>query len=292
MMMIKRIGFLGPAGTFSHEATEQYLLTSLSSSNHAGIRLLDYPTIPSLVAAIGDRTLDEAVLPVENSWEGTVNLALDSLAAEVNTWIKAEVIVPVHHHLLAGEPIAVTDIVKVVSHPQALAQCRRFLAQHLPHADWVSANSTAEAAKLVTGKRGWAAIGSKRAAEFHHLLIIASNIQDCDVNETRFVVLAQSDSEFTGNDKTSLLFSAAHRPGSLYEILAEFARRGINLCKIESRPAKRRLGEYVFFVDVEGHRVEPAVAEAIEAIRARTGFLRVLGSYPRFGGSGPSDPID
>lgn len=275
---MKKIGYLGPAGTFCHEATVRYL------NSEIGVELIDYSNIPALAAAIGNRALDEGVVPVENSWEGTVNLTLDSLSAEANTAIKGEVVLPIRHYLLAADSVDAGSIKKVLSHPQALAQCRCYLDKNLPGVELEPANSTAEAARLVAGRRDWAAIGSQRAARAYGLQVIGSEIQDGEVNETRFVVLSQTDGDYTGRDKTSLLFSAAHRPGSLYEILAEFAGRGINLSKIESRPAKRKLGEYIFFVDIEGHRTEPEIWAAIEAARQRTGWLRVLGSYPRFEG--------
>lgn len=276
------IGYLGPAGTFSHEAAEYYLSSGMASGIQADVSLHERSTISSLVAAVSNRTLDECVLPVENSWEGAVNLALDSLMNQPNIWIKGELIIPIQHCLLAAQPLSINEIVKVVSHPQALAQCRGFLEKIIPQEQWLPTNSTAEAAKLVTSNPGWVAIGSKRAAEVYQLCPIVSNIQDGNVNETRFVILSLSDSEITGNDKTSLIFSVPHRPGSLYHILAEFAQRDINLCKIESRPAKTRLGEYFFFVDIEGHRNETNVGEAIQSILKLTGTMRVLGSYPRF----------
>ena len=279
----KVIGYLGPRGTFSEQAA---LLYRSGMSPGENTELQPFRSIVELILAADREDIDEAIVPLENSLEGPVALTLDMLAHEVNLKMAAEIIVSVRHHLLGKNQTELHMIRTVISHPQALGQCRVFLQKHLPKAELATASSTAEAARIVAGGDGTsAAIGNTSAASVYELEVLASDIQDNRDNATRFGVLAKTDSPPSGNDKTSFVFSPrANRAGILYEQLWEFASRGVDLTRIESRPAKRILGEYLFFLDVAGHRTEPAVATALGAVADDSSFFRLLGSYARWRG--------
>lgn len=270
------IAYLGPEGTFSELAALQFF----AGRQYRG---LTYPDIASALHAVEKEEADAAVVPIENSVEGTVNLTLDVLVHEVNLFINGEIVLPVVHHLL-GKHGNFAAYRRVLSHPHALAQCRRFLQQHLPRAKWEPVISTAEAARLVGAtNRPWAAVGTELAAARYGLKVVAREIQDHPDNATRFIVCQRGEAMPTGDDKTSIAFALpVDRPGELYHALGEFAMRGINLTKIESRPAKKGMGFYIFFIDCEGHHKSPAVAEALSALRARASFYKLLGSYPRY----------
>jgi prephenate dehydratase len=271
---MKKIGYLGPRGTFSHEAMKKYIGETPYISR-------DYPTIPDIFAAMQEGKLDEAIVPIENSIEGAVNATMDMMSQDNGLWIRAEVIIPVREHLLAKKGTDISDIKVVLSHPQPLGQCRRFLAEQLPDAVIKASCSTAAAAEEAAASSGdTAAIGSRAAAEVYGLEILREDIQDHDSNFTRFVVLGSEDAEKTGNDKTSIIFSTEDKPGSLYRILEIFNLWDINMTRIESRPAKNRLGRYIFFVDVLGHRDEDDLRDALTMVKRKTSFFKVLGSYP------------
>jgi prephenate dehydratase len=277
----KVIGYLGPQGTFSEQAARLYQARLMDGQ----VLLQPFCSIMELILAADTGRIHQAVVPLENSLEGPVALTLDMLAHEVDLKMAAEIIISVRHHLLARKGTVLSDIDRVVSHPQALGQCRAFLQTRLPRAALVTASSTAEAAKAVADSGSkWAAIGNAAAAAVYKLGILASDIQDNRANATRFCVLGKEDCrEPTGDDKTSIVFSPRqNRPGVLYEQLAEFAGRGLDLTRIESRPAKSVLGEYLFFVDIAGHKTAPDTAAAIAAVAASSSFFKVLGSYPRW----------
>ncbi len=269
-----RIGYLGPKGTFSHEAMINYTGQSPYIS-------AEYPSISEIFTAMLDGELDEAIVPIENSIEGAVNATMDMISQDTELMIKAEVVISVREHLLVQRGTDISKISYVLSHPQPLGQCRRYLAERLPHALTKASYSTASAAQEVAAGSGdTAAIGSKTAAEVYGLEIIEEDIQDYNNNFTRFVVLSRTDAVRTGNDKTSLLFSTEDKPGSLYRILDIFNLWDINMTRIESRPAKNRLGRYVFFVDVLGHREDEDLKDALLMVSRKTSFLKILGSYP------------
>ena len=277
--MSGRLAFLGPRGTFTEEA-------ALRDAPDA--QLLPCPGIDAVAAAVEAGEADEGVVPIENSIEGSVNLTLDLLIHDSSLRIAREVVLPIEHCLLAAPGTALEAVEVVYSHPQALAQCRRYLERHLPRARPEAALSTAAAVEeLRRSPVPAAAIGTRRAAGLYGAQVLAHGIQDQPNNVTRFVVLAREDHPPTGRDRTSLCF-AFHddRPGLLYHALGEFAGRGINLSKIESRPSKQRLGRYVFLIDLEGHRQDPLVAEALEGLRRQVATLKVFGSYPRWQGPG------
>lgn len=231
--------------------------------------------------SVANDETEYGVVPIENSIEGPVGITLDSLAHKYDLKIFNEIIIPIKQNFIVNPGCRMEDIEDVYSHEQAISQCREFIQKHRlqPH----YAISTANAAKSIIGDRSKAAIGNAKAAELYELEILEPNIQDTDNNATRFVVLSNKNHEATGNDKTSIIFSIYEdRPGSLYNILGIFQKNNINLTKIESRPSKKGLGKYLFFIDFEGHIDDDLVQEIIDEIDKNTYFLKVLGSYPRF----------
>ncbi len=268
-----RVGFLGPRGTYSEEVAGNLF------GNDA--LLMPYSSIDAAIRAVASGEIPECVVPIENSVEGSVNITLDTLAHEVELYISREIVMPIRHNLLAREVLR--DVGLILSHPQALAQCRRTLSRFYPLAGYRAVESTAEAArKVAEGESGLAAIGSRSAAELYGLAVIAADIQDTVSNCTRFVTLGMFPVDQTGAGpwKTSIVCQIdGSKPGSLYGILAEFAEREVNLTKIESRPARTGLGEYLFFFDLEGGVGEQSVRQALHAIAAKSLWFKNLGSY-------------
>jgi len=269
--------FLGPRGTFSEDA----------ALKHAGpdAEFLAFSSFPALTSAVETGLASEAVIPIENSIEGSVSTTLDLLIHETPLKISAEVVIPVRHFLVTAVGGSLSEIEVVTSHPQALGQCRKFLDRCLPSAEQVANLSTAGAVEEVSkgedSRR--AAIGTARAAEIYGGLLLAHDIQDMRTNVTRFVVLSSEDSAPTGRDKTSIGFTLkSNVPGALSKVLSPFAREGIQLTKVESRPTKEWLGAYVFLLDFEGHRTENQVERALLEITESCEVLKVFGSYPRF----------
>ena len=267
-----RVAYLGPEATFTH----------LAARRHLG-RAADYlpvPTVAEVFQAVEQGHADLGVVPVENSTEGMVAHTLD-LLVESPLRIAAEVVLPVQHCLVARHGTRLERIRLVVAHPQALAQCRRWLAAHLPGVRTAEATSNARAAERAAAEPRTAAIAAAAAAETYGLAVIVPAIQDEAGNVTRFLVLAHHDAPRpSGDDRTSLLFSVRDEVGILVEMLKPFARHGIDLIKIESRPLRERPWEYYFFVDLKGHRAEPRVRRALAAVGRRALRLKVLGSYP------------
>ena len=272
-----RIAYLGPPGTFSEEAVARCDLAG-------GDEPVPYPTFGDAYRALLRGEVDGALLPIENSIEGSVGGNLDLLVHEPGPLIRREVLLPVRQHLLARAGTRLEDVRRVISHPQPIGQCTRFLREKLGGVPLEPANSTAEAAKRAAAAQdpGVAAIGARAAAERYGLAVVAESIQDVEENVTRFVLVAKQDEAPTGRDRTSIAFTLDRdRPGGLYEVLGEFARWSINLSKVESRPMKEALGHYVFFIDFERHRTEPQAAAALAGVHARVHKLYVLGSYPQ-----------
>jgi prephenate dehydratase len=280
-------GYLGPEGTFSEEAL-------LGSAAPGAVTPTALASIRDAVMAVQERALEWSLVPIENSIEGSVTVTLDTLAGEApEAAIVGEVVLPVRHYLIAAEPLELGEIETVVSHPHVPGQCTRFLHGQLAHAQVVAASSTAEAVRLVreSNDRSLAAIGTRLAAELYECVVIAEEIQDREDNETRFVWLARADSEAgppplrartDSGHKTSLVFwgAGADHAGWLVLCLNEFAKREINLTKIESRPMREQLGHYMFFVDLEGSLRDEVVVQALAGLRATCEEVRVLGSYP------------
>ncbi|WP_407410095.1 prephenate dehydratase [Methanobrevibacter sp.] len=264
------ISFLGPKGTFTHEA-----------ANFIGDELIPYCTIPAVMESVVNDECSFGVIPIENSIEGPVGITLDSLAHKFDLKIYREIIIPINQNLIVNPGCTMDDIEDVYSHAQAIAQCQEFIRENKiqPH----YAISTARAAKDIIGDNSKAAIGNSKIVELYGLEILQSNIQDVDNNETRFVVVSKKDHEMTGKDKTSIIFSIYEdKPGGLYNILGIFEKNNINLTKIESRPSKKGLGKYLFFVDFNGHKDDELIQNILEEIDNHTYFLKVLGSYPEF----------
>ena len=231
--------------------------------------------------SVVDGESEYGIVPIENSIEGPVGITLDSLAHKFDLKIYNEIIIPINQNLIVNPGTTMSDIEDVYSHSQAIAQCQEFIQKNQiqPH----YAVSTANAAKNIVGDKTKAAIGNSKAAELYNLEILKANIQDTDNNETKFVVLSKEDHEPTGADKTSIIFSIYEdKPGGLYNILGIFQKNDINLTKIESRPSKKGLGKYLFFVDFEGHRNDVIIKNIIKEIDKNTYFLKILGSYPEF----------
>jgi prephenate dehydratase len=271
--MAKKVGYLGPPGTFGEQAALLYA---------PGETLVPLSSNGGVVTAVFRGEVDEGVAPIENSLEGAVNETLDALLQADGLAIKAELVVPIVHCLIAAPGTTSAGISVIMSHPQALAQCRAYIESYYPEARLEAALSTAGAVAAAVKMRGAAAIGTRRAAELSGGAVLAEGVQDADDNKTRFVVVAARDAEPTGDDKTSIAFTVAHdRPGTLMGVLSELANRQINLTRIESRPSRQDLGIYVFLIDFQGHRRDRTVAEALAAVEAKAHYFRVLGSYPR-----------
>jgi prephenate dehydratase len=272
-----RTAFLGPRGTFSEEAAVAY----------AGVEseLLAFSTIPALTAAVETGLADSAVLPIENSIEGSISTTLDLLIHETPLRICAEVVVPVRMFLVTAPGATLVDIKVVTSKPEAIGQCRRFLDRCLPNVEQRAALSTAAAVQEVSEGTDLtiAAIGPSRSAELYGGQVLAHDIQDVHTNVTRFVALANDDAKPTGKDKTSIGFTVKQNvPGALHEILSALAEETIQMTMVYSRPTKAWLGNYVFLIDFEGHRDDAHVARALAKVKERCSRLEVFGSYPQF----------
>jgi prephenate dehydratase len=277
-----RLGYLGPPGTFSEEAAREAAATTEAE-------LVPFASIHETVIAVDRGAVDRALVPVENSLEGGVTATLDALAWDAHeTVILGETVLAIRNCLIAREPIALDAIEAVISHPQPLAQCARFLRAELPGAAVRAAASTADAVRTVAQSRDpWAALGPHGAAERYGCRVLREEIDDEPGNTTRFVWLGRAGSAPLQADgaaawKTSVVFAGAGdaQPGWLVRCLSEFAFRGVNLTKIESRPLRGRLGHYLFHVDMEGRVDEPSVADAVGALDAHCEEVRLLGTYP------------
>jgi prephenate dehydratase len=292
---VRRVGYLGPEGTFSEQAL-------LASATPGAVEPVPLASIYDTVMALRRGDLEWAVVPIENSLDGSVSATLDLLADEADhVQIVGEALLRVRHSLIAAGPLALEEIDTVLTHPQVPGQCRTFLRAELPHAQVLPASSTAEAVRIVVsegrshGARGRAALGTLLAAEIYGGTVLREDVEDRNDNETRFVWLARAHASGdraalgppplrtaeTGEWKTSIVFwgPGAERPGWLVRCLDELARRHINLTKIESRPLRARLGSYMFFVDLDGHPDEPLVAAAIAGVSAHCETVHVMGAY-------------
>ena len=280
-----RVGYLGPRGTF----TEQALRTQ---PDLASAELVPLPTMADVLMATESGHVDLGFVAIENSIEGTVNVTSDTLAFDVDVLIQREVVISVQQHLMGLPGATVGGIEEVVSIPHATAQARDFLHKELPHVRTRAANSTAEGARIVaeTADPKLAAIGNELAASIYGLEVLARDIEDHPENQTRFVAVRPHRIPLpTGHDKTSIVVAQrSDRPGSLLSILQEFAARGINLTKLESRPTKKGLGDYCFLLDLEGHVADDVVADCLRALRAKQGNVKFLGSYPSASSEGPA----
>ena len=273
--MPKRLAFLGPAGTYTEEATIRY---------DSSATRLPFPSNTAVAEAVQNGAADEGVVPIENSLEGSVNDTLDLLIHDSKLSIWQEVVIPIEHYLVTKPKTPVSDVKVIYSHPQALGQCRKYLQKTFPSVQLVASLSTVAAVgDMLASKLPAAAITPRRATELYQVEVLAKGIHDNPNNVTRFVVLAHQDHPPTGGDRTSICFwFSSDTPGQLYKAMGTFALRNINLAKIESRPAKDVLGSYVFLVDLEGHRTDPKVREALDELREHVSLLKIFGSYPKY----------
>lgn len=271
-----KIAYLGPRGSNAEEAL-------LANVDVAEEYTVPRATIEDVFRAVESGDADQGIVPIENSIEGSVNATLDILAFETELFIEREIIWPVRHQLIAHPSIGdLSDISVLTSHPQALGQCRQWVEAHLAGVPTQAANSTAEAVQRAVAEPGVAAIGTKLAAKIYGGRILPEEIEDSRENHTRFILVGREPMPPSGRDKTSVVcFIYEDRPGMLLQILSEFAFRSINLAKIQSRPTKKQLGSYFFWVDLEGHREDREVADALRFLEMRLRRLKVLGSYPR-----------
>jgi len=267
---VLNIAYLGPEGTFTQAA-------ALKHFGHS-VRSTALGSIDQVFREVESGACHYGVVPVENSIEGVVNHTLDMLINS-RLLICGEVELRIHHHLLTRAK-KLDRIRQVYSHQQSLAQCRGWLDAHLLNAERIGVSSNAEAAKRVAGSKNAAAIAGESAAEYYHLPILYKNIEDLPDNTTRFLVLGTHDTIPSGKDKTSILFSAPNRPGSLHDMLACFAANNVSMTRIESRPSRLGMWDYVFFVDIEGHACDPRVVAALKKLESMASMVKLLGSYP------------
>jgi len=267
-----RVAYQGEPGAYSESAVYSYFGSSADP--------LPCKTFSDVFRSVEMGRTEYGIVPIENSIEGSVNAVYD-LFLKYDPRVCGEIILRIAHCLIANPGTKLEDIRVIYSHPQALGQCRTYLESL--NCELISTYDTAGSVKMIKEKRlmDAGAIAGERAAKIYNMAILARDIADNPNNYTRFFVLSQNDASPTGNDKTSVIFSTKHVPGALYEALGEFAKRGINLTKIESRPTKRRPWEYNFYLDFEGHRSESRCAEALEGLRRKAVFVKVLGSYPK-----------
>ena len=266
-----RIATLGPEGTFSHEAV-------LKRNKKAEIRFKN--TVWDVFESLFNNEADEAIVPIENSVSGSVGLTLDALM-EFDLNIIAEIILPIKHNLVGHDGIKNIKILYV--HPSTYGQCEEFIRKNFPNAEIIQTNSNAASAQIIAKEndKTKAAVVPKEAIEIYKLKVIRRDIQDNKFNVTRFIVISKDRTKKTGRDRTSIaIYPQIDKPGLLYSLLGEFAKRDINLTKIESRPSKGKLGDYIFYIDLQGHRTDKHVQEAFNEIE-KNFFLRILGSYPR-----------
>jgi prephenate dehydratase len=280
-----RVGYLGPEGTFTHEA-------AIAAPGARALELVPLATIYDTVMAVADGTVERALVPIENSLEGSVSATLDALAIETeDVAIVAEAVHPIRQCLIAASELELEDVEVVVSHPQANGQCTRFIRTRLGGARVMTTSSTADAVRLVAEHGGgWAALGNRLAAELYGCHVLRAGVEDLGGNETRFVWLGPVGAPpgIPGSEaprgpwKTAIVFwgIGSSAPGWLVACLSEFASRGVNLTRIESRPRKQGLGRYMFFADLEGRDSDAHVADALAGLQAHVEALRVLGSFP------------
>jgi len=277
--------YLGPPGTFSEQAISNYC-SSYGGSSH------QYESIRDIVEAVNDEKVDLGLLPLENSLEGSVNLSLDLIYQHSELKLYREIVLPIAHYLQSAPGVKKEDIEKIYSHPQAIAQSGDYLNRHFKDAKIIYTESTAAAASKVLNQKKSAVIGSIRLSEIYDLEIIAENLQGDLPNATRFVLAAKQDKDFSDNShlgdaeagefKTSIICAPeVNEAGVLYRILGEFAEKKIDLSRIESRPTRQRLGEYLFYIDLRANAEDPDLKEALNKVKEMSGYFRLLGSYPR-----------
>lgn len=269
-----RVAFLGPRGSYSEQAAYSYKPSA---------SLVPYNSFRSIAEAVANNEIAEGILAIENSLTGSIVENLEVLVEFEDLKIRGEVVIPIHHSLIVKEGTETEQIQIVFSHPQALSQCKSFISKNLPNASLIASLSTsASVTDMIKSNIIAASIANHSAASQEGIQILKSNIEDFPNNATRFIVISDSDNTQTGNDKTSLCISFnSDKAGILYNVLGECAKRGVNMTKIESRPSKLNLGNYIFFIDIEGHKEDKITMETIAAIKSKTEKFLLLGSYPQ-----------
>ena len=282
---MKRIGYLGPIGTFTEQAFKLYIGKEECSPLLAS-------SIDELFDLFNEDKADEILLPIENSIGGPVIRCMDLLAKSKNGYISYELILRINHCLLAKRQLETNEISHVLSKDQAIMQCWPYIHDNLSHVETVAVNSTATAADWISNPEkcpssleayqdSMTAIGPTSLAEKYPLVIIKENIQENPLNQTRFIVISHKKSPISDYDKTSLIFSAHHKPGSLYKILSEFEKENLNLTQIASRPIQEKPGTYYFYIDFEGHQDDKRIKDVLKKVKAKTTFFKILGSYAK-----------
>ncbi|MFL6713151.1 MAG: prephenate dehydratase [Sulfurifustis sp.] len=266
-----KVAFLGPAGTFTQDAALKHFGSSVES--------VPLGAIDEVFREVESGNAHFGVVPVENSTEGVVNHTLDMFLAS-SLRVCGEVVLRIHHHLL-GRRAGLDGWARVVSHPQSLAQCREWLDAKLPNLPREACASNAEAARRAAADDTTLAVAGDSAAKLYGLQTLSRNIEDRPNNSTRFLVIGELDTVPSGSDRTTLLLASKNRPGALHKLLAPLARHGVNMTRIESRPSRRSIWEYVFFVDIEGHARDPKIAKVLAALEREAAMYRCLGSYPQ-----------
>lgn len=269
------LGYLGPTGTFSHIAAIEY------AKDEENIK--EFKTIAAVLSAVRNGKIDNAIVPIENSIEGSINTTLDALAFSDDLYIVAEHVLKIVQNLIVKPGISEKNIKAIASHPQPIGQCSQMLNSLFPEVEIIFTDSSAAAAELVKNSDGSVAmIGTKEAAELNGFSILKFDCGDEANNSTRFVIISKTPrKEITSNDRTSLVFSLSHKPGSLFNALALFSVYDINMIKIESRPIKKQLGEYIFFIDIDGNTEDEDISHALKKLRSKASMFRCLGSYEK-----------
>lgn len=277
---VMKIAYLGPGGSYCEMAKDEFLDMYDFYPAEEPLNM-----ISRVIDFVDENPGTVGVIPLENSVEGTVRESSDNLINTKNPGIRilSEIVIPIHHCLLS-KVTEIYSITGVISHPQALAQCHKFISENLPrNIDIVKASSTADAARMLDGYNlTYSAIGSRKTAQLYNLNIVCENINDDPANKTRFALIGDFDTEPTGNDKTSIAFSTENKSGALLEILEIFSKYNINLSYIDSRPSKTKFGDYIFHVDFDGHIKDETIKKAVEEIKEKSNFFRFVGSYAKF----------
>lgn len=270
-----KLGYLGPHGTFTEQA-------AIKAGND--YKTVSFPTILDVLENVNNKSIDAGIVPIENSIEGIVNITLDTMLFDVSLYIQSKIILPIEQNLMAKKGVKKNEITKILSHPQALPQCKKFLKQNYPNISQISVNSTSEGAKIVSeSDEKIAAIGIKKCAEIYKLDIIDENIQDDNNNYTQFIIVSKKDTRNIYCEKaTSIAFSTPNEPGRLYKILDILALWDLNMTRIISRPMRNKIGEYVFFIDLEDNKNPKDIEEALIMLKRKTSYFKNLGSYPVF----------
>ncbi|MFT7560742.1 MAG: chorismate mutase/prephenate dehydratase [Flavobacteriales bacterium] len=267
-----QVAYLGPEGTFTQQAALKHF------GHSAGV--LSLSAIDEVFREVVSGTSNYGVVPVENSTEGVVTHTLDNFL-ENSAKICGEVVLRIHQNMLVSDITRTDDITRIYSHAQSLSQCRKWIDSHYPNAEKIAVSSNSEAAKRVKGEWNAAAIAGETAAELYGLAVFAKNIEDQPDNSTRFLIIGDEDVGPSGDDKTSIMVSTKNQPGALHDILEPFHRRGIDLTRVETRPSKNGVWNYVFFIDFAGHIADENVASALDEVDSNASDVRILGSYPR-----------